>query len=738
MVKKRRKKKHVKKVQKRPQPKQMSENGVKHKRFIPLIGVVAALIAIFLLLYFSSSFYKNVFFDSGSGDNSDVSIYGDSLPFPPIKQKTSGRQIQYSDFVGSDSCLACHIEQYEVWRNSTHGRAGGEPGNVKIVGKFDSQPLYFKDAIVIPSITRSGDYIFTVKQQNLPNRIVKVHAVVGGGHMEGGGTQTFFTKLADGTLRFVAFDYNKTNDIWFVQLRDRTWVPISKEISINNLYNWPPLRILGTYDRFSNCQNCHGSQIFVEYDLQNKQYHTKYTTLQINCESCHGPGKRHIELVRTANLDTLTDIGIIVLSTANKDESINKCFECHAAKAALTNDFLSGKSPEEHYALKFPILTGERFFPDGRVRSFAYQINHLFSDCYINGSMTCVDCHDPHSLTYRDVFWRPLAGKFDDGQCVDCHPSKAKAPEKHSYHKPNSPGNVCTACHMPFLQHPMLGNSVRFARSDHIIPIPRPAYDAQLGIENACLQCHWDKSIAWLQEKTDEWYGKIKPHNQAITNNQKAQEVSDISEAAHLQLNPDANFPIAQVTGIFDFIKRFLKPNMQSLNPEIITRLKKLTKNSDIDIKALALAALHLAADHNEDIHKFLVENLQTFENQEIAIRYRWAFVMDYLGTLFALKRDYTNAIQAYQKSLEIKSSDIYTLINLAVAYRNTGDYSKAINTFKKAIQIEPNYAQIYFRLAQVYITSQQKQEAIEVLKEGLKYDPNDQNARRMLQQLQS
>jgi len=738
MAKKQRKKKRSKKIQAQPQPSNKTDNRTKHKRPIPLIGLLTAFVAILLLLYFSSTFLIDNFSDSDSKNKSGENIYGASLPFPPIKQKAVEREVHYNDFVGSDSCLVCHIEQYELWRNSTHGRAGGEPENVKIVANFDSQPLYFKDAVVTPSITRNGDYIFKVNQQNLPEQVVKIHAVVGGGHMEGGGNQTFFTRITDGTLRFVAFDYNKTDDVWFVQLRDHRWVPISKQISINNLANWPPHRILGTYDRFSNCQNCHGSQIFVEYDLQNKQYQTKYTTLQINCESCHGPGKKHIDLVRTADLDTLTDIGIIVLSTVSKDESLNKCFECHAVKAALSNEFLSGESLEKHYALKFPILTGDRFFTDGRVRSFAYQLNHLFSDCYINGSMTCVDCHDPHSLTYRDIVWKPLPGKFDDGQCVDCHPSKAKAPEKHSYHKPNSPGNVCTACHMPFLQHPNLGNSVRFARSDHVIPIPRPAFDAQLGIENACLQCHQDKSIAWLQEKTDEWYGKIKPHNQAITNNIKAQEVSDINKAANLLLNPETNFPIAQVTSIFDFMKRFLKPNMQSLNPEILDKLKKLAESSDVDIKSLALAALHLAADHNEDIHIFLVEKLQTFETQEIAIRYRWAFVMDYIGTLFSLKRDYTNAIQAYQKSLEIKSSDTYTLTNLAVAYRNIGDYSNAIYTLKKAIQIEPTYAQIYFRLAQVYLTSQQKQQAIEVLKEGLKYDPNDQNAKRMLQRLQS
>lgn len=758
MAKKRRKKKRSRSIQKQvrltqppeteeKQPRRIQkESGTRHpskivsrrRRVILLVGMCTLLAVLFLILFFGIDAFRNIFIDTESRDELTMGISARRPAFPVFPEKFPDQEIEYSDFVGSDFCMLCHIEKYTLWRNSTHGHAGGEVGSVKIVARFDDQPLQFKDAVVIPSITSKGDCIFTVRQEGLPEQIVKVDAVVGGGHMEGGGTQSFFTKFPDGTLRFLPFDFNKTDDVWFVQLRDLTWVPISKEVSINNLDNWPPNRILGTSDQHSNCQNCHGSQILVEFDSQTLQYQTRYTTLQINCESCHGPGRKHIDLVQTADLDTLTDVGIIVLSTVGKDESLNKCFECHAVKAALTNDFISGEPLDDYFALKFPVVTGNRFFPDGRIRSFAYQINHFFSDCYIDGSMTCVDCHDPHSLAYRDIFWEPLIGKFDDGQCVDCHPSKAKAPELHSYHKPDSPGNVCTSCHMPFLQHPLLGPSVRFARSDHVIPIPRPAFDAQLGIENACQQCHQDKSSDWQQEKTDEWYRKLKPHNPLITNNMKAKKVTDIHEAAALLLNPDAHYPMAQVTGLFDFIKRFMKPNMRSLNQEIIDKLKRLTESSDIDVKALALVALHLSADHKEDIRTFLIEQLQSLEDQEMAVRSRWAIAMDYVGMLFTSNRDYANAIRSHQKSLEIRPSDAYTLVNLGLAYKYSGDLSSAVATFKKAIRIQPNYASSHFQLALIYIDLQQKQKAINALRNVLKYDPHYQNARQMLRQLES
>jgi len=712
-----------------------ADDGKKSQRSIFFLAVGALLILVILLLIIQPALIKSLFIQP---EPVDVAFHSDVRLASRFGQMRSYRDVRYTDFVGSDSCMLCHIEQYSLWRNSTHGRAGGDPGNVKVVARFDDQPLQFKDATVIPSITEDEEYILIVREPGKPELIVRVDGIVGGGHMEGGGTQCFFARAPDGTLRFVPFDYNRTDDVWFVQLSDDRWVPITEDISINNLANWPPHRILGTQDKFSNCQNCHGSQILVEYDTKEGKYITRYTTLEINCESCHGPGRTHIDLMRTADLDTLIDIGIIHLTTVTKDESLNKCFECHAEKAALTNEYLSGMPLESHFALKFPLLASVPFQPDGRVRTFAYQQNHLFSDCYINGSMTCVDCHDPHSQEYRDVYFNTLRGKFDDGQCTDCHPIKAYRPEDHSYHMSDSPGNVCCWCHMPFLQHPNLGPAVRFARSDHIIPIPRPEFDAQQGIENACQQCHRDESLSWQQQKSDEWYRSIKPHNQLITNNISAKNITDIETAADLLLNPDVHFPMAQVNGLFDFIKRFLKPNMTSLNLEIIEKLKQLADKSDLDVKALALVALHLSLAQREDIHEFLMEQLQASDDQEKSLRNRWTFAMDYVGTLFTYNSDYANAILTHKKALEIKPEDAYTLFNLGIAYKSIRSYSDAISSFKNAIEIEPANANTYFQLAHTYTMTRQNNEAIQILEQGLKYDPNNQNANQMLRQLKA
>src|SRR5213076_3648339 len=103
-------------------------------------------------------------------------------------------------------------------------------------------PMRFRDAVVTPTMN-GGNYTFTVAQNGRPPEVVHVDAVVGGGFMVGGGTQAFFSRFVDGTVRFVPFDFSKSENRWFCNTLGRTnkgSVPITPALSLADCADWTP------------------------------------------------------------------------------------------------------------------------------------------------------------------------------------------------------------------------------------------------------------------------------------------------------------------------------------------------------------------------------------------------------------------------------------------------------------------------------------------------------------------
>lgn len=624
---------------------------------------------------------------------------GSHIEFPTPGPAEPDAAVTFEDFVGAETCASCHSSQYASWKSSTHGRAGAGPPNPQSVkGPFDGRPMRFRDAVVTPSTRATGAFVFTIAQGNRPKVVWHVDAVVGGGYMVGGGTQASFSTYPDGTLRFLPFDYSPVQHLWFCQGRaNRGWIPVTPAIALADCDAWPPTRILGSSERFQTCQQCHGSQIEVAFDSAAKRYHTRFTTLAINCESCHGPGRRHVELARSGKVDASADIGMRALSTLTKDQSLEVCFQCHAVKAAMEPGYLPGKRLQSHFALKLPQLLDTIYFADGRTRVFAYQEGHLSSDCYLNGSMTCVDCHDPHSQRYRDINDAPLPGRFDDGQCLDCHASKAQPLERHTRHRATSPGSRCVSCHMPYLQESSVGSHIRYARSDHTIPIPRPAYDTRLGIENACQKCHRDRTPQQLEAQVTTWYGTLKPHAPAVAALLAGDSASDGPTAARTILGAPANDPMAEVAGLARVIRR--STTLGELDEETIERLQRRAESTDPDVQALALATLHLIRGADPKVRRFLAGALRGLGPKDSAIRDRWAWILRVRGDAALTTGDYESALGAYRKSREVAPNDPAVWRSLGVAYTRQRDYGKAIEHFRHSLDLRPSQPQVLIDL---------------------------------------
>lgn len=618
---------------------------------------------------------------SGSGASA-VSL----TPFP-APPPAHVRSVATEDFVGSDTCASCHAEQHEAWSSSTHGRAGGAADPSVIISPFNGSPIRFRDGVVVPR-RRGGQYEFVVSQLGQEDVVLPVDGVIGGGHMLGGGTQGYVTRLADGTVRFLAFDWSETDSAWFCNTGSRLdegWVPITPSLSLADCGDWPAVRTIGTLDRFANCQQCHGSQIETTLNASLAAYETRFTTLQINCESCHGPGREHVQLAEAGGSEFDENLGLTSLVGLSKNESLNVCFQCHALKDVLREDHLPGEPLDRYFALKFPMLGDDPYTADSRTRTFAYQATHLSSACYLDGPMDCVSCHEPHGQGYWDTNGQPLPSPYDDGQCLSCHPSKADDPQAHTFHPPDSDGARCVSCHMPYLQHPEVGSQVSFARSDHTIPVPRPAFDAASGFESACAGCHSDQSAEQLQARAEEWWGELRPHRPAVEGLLEAARQN--APAPTSLLHVGAGDPMAQFQGLARYFVEGLAPDDATVTPDVLRRLEALADDPDLDVRSLALASLHWTAGDRPDIRDLLVAALEADDGR---IRARWRLALGFLGDFYRDGGSPSRARVAYEKAQQIAPEDAELLRAMALMFNQTGDFAAARSAFERSLSLEP------------------------------------------------
>jgi tetratricopeptide (TPR) repeat protein len=453
------------------------------------------------------------------------------------------------------------------------------------------------------------------------------------------------------------------------------------------------------------CADCHSTNLEKNYDLSTDSYKTKWSEINVSCESCHGPGSNHVTWADSRNQGSYSSPGganglVVHLKDpsgswspsdpdtgtmhwkgqARTRTEVDTCAPCHARRHSIANTHQAGQPFLDAFV---PSLLEEGvYFADGQILEEDYEWGSFLQSKMYREGVTCSDCHDPHSAKLPPVSMNSVCGK--------CHLlSKFGAPD-HTHHKAENAGAVCINCHMPARTYMAVD-----VRRDHSFRVPRPDFSLKYGTPNACSQCHKDKSASWSAEAVAKWYSSSRrqePHFvEAIDAGRRG---LPSAQQALTALILDANQPgIARATALT------LLP--QYLSPAALPAVKAALADLDALVRAAAVRSLEPLPpqDRARWAAPLLADPILSVRIE--AGRLLAGTSHDLLSAEQQTALD--RAVAALIASENASSERPENHVNLALLYVQMGRANEAENELHTALRLQPDFVPAMVNLADLY-----------------------------------
>ncbi len=458
-----------------------------------LIWLAAVIFAATVLVRGSEHPPLQVPVDAGPRTRSTEHTPGE--PLPTLQSDISAA------FAGSAACAGCHQIEHGQWARSLHIRMTKPASEALIVGNF-KDVAFADNGRAYRMESRNGRRYVSVSHGGRPFEKFEVHYTLGAKRFQG-----YLSRLPDGRIYVLPVFWHVAQQRW-VDWKEITPVP-DGDHDLRQIWN-------------ITCFNCHATNLDAGFNVANRTYDTKWTEMGLGCETCHGPGRAHIALMRdweknpaakpaydtsASNRALGSTLKIFSPRTAEPRQVFDTCAYCHGNKNNLFLGFLPGRRMED-FALPFlvsqpmpPDDPQGDFWPDGRASRFNRPQALTLSGCFIKGNVTCTSCHVAHGSRQEHSLKVPIAES--DKLCTQCHESLAvpAAVEQHTRHPFSSKGSRCVECHMSDVNWRLL-----IRRRDHTFAAPVPEMTAKYGVPNACTTCHDNRTPEWAIGKMNEWY----------------------------------------------------------------------------------------------------------------------------------------------------------------------------------------------------------------------------------------
>ena len=623
-------------------------------------------------------------------------------------------EIGIDGYLGDASCKSCHEEAFKSWQGSHHELAMQEVTERTVLGDFDSISASI-DGVNYFFFKKEANFFVKIKEVNGSENEYKIAQVFGLTPL-----QQYLVDFPDGKKQVLRVTWDTLEKKWFHQYAGDRISPVDWMHWTNGAQNWNTM-----------CAECHSTNLKKDYFVEKDSFHTSYSSINVSCESCHGPGAKHVQWANSGQ----TDKNMWVMLGSDQKNQLNMCAPCHARRVKLTKDFVPGKRFDDQYLVQN--ISSDYYHEDGQILEEDYVYgSFLQSKMFANG-IKCGDCHNVHSLELKFT---------GNTLCLQCHVPETYNSPKHHFHKENTEASQCINCHMTGKYY--MGNDFR---RDHSFRIPRPDQSLAYGTPNACSECHTDKSEKWAADWVIKWYGKErKPHfsdylllsNQETLNADDRQKldffINDLSYPAIARSTVIANNSYSNVEQIKHLLTALTDSSavvrynalvkFRNFNAE--DRISMALKHMSDSVKLVRIGSAQLLMGFDgtglSEAEKLDMNRAREEMEEMLFANADFSTGRLQLGDYFMQNNDVRSAIGHYESALKKDSLLFPVYTNLATAYSMNNQPDKALETLNIWIDKDPDAGRPYYLRALLNFELGNNDIAVEDLKMAIELDPRD------------
>ena len=626
---------------------------------------------------------------------------------------TSGAIATDNDFTGSKSCFSCHIEQHQDWQGSHHDLAMQHASKDTMLGDFNNTG-FSANGITSRFFTKDGKFWVNTDGADGSMQDFEIKYTFGLTPL-----QQYLVEFPDGRVQTlgIAWDTRPENEggqRWFHLYPDET-------INAGDELHWTGFQQNWNY----MCADCHSTNLVKGYSSATNTFKTTWSDINVGCESCHGPGKQHLDWAAQDDklkqadismglpflLHDRKDIGWVMnadTGTVHRSEpatdnrEIGVCAACHSRRGQFRSGIESDGSFMDYY--RPALLTAGLYHADGQILDEVYVWGSFAQSKMQAAGVTCSDCHEPHSLKLRAE---------QEQICSQCHLPTKYASTEHHKHAAGSSGANCLDCHMPETTYMVVD-----PRRDHSIRIPRPDLSLSSSAPNACNQCHTDQDVEWAAGHFAKmWPEAAEPFQTWTSAITLARSGDPRAEIALIKVIRDQQTPdIARATAVSE-LPAFLSP----LSGAVLQT--ELTNQSPL-VRFAALGVLDaLPAENRYQFASPLLKDpvlVVRIEAARIsAPALRTQLPPDERAVLQSALLEFVDAQNENADRPEAH-------LNLGNMYSQSGDMVAAEKSYRQALKLDPEFGPAYANLADLYRAQGMDQYAGKVLKDGINKLPEN------------